>query len=169
MTDDTEETGETDQTEHTGETEQTGETEKTEQTGETGHHLSRRAMLALIGGGVGAVVVGGVVVLRSDDDSGSASDPLREPLPDDPHRLEGIVQVGERYRELVPEEATRAALLAAIPMSEELPETAEALEEELGAQRDQIRTDFDSGDVIDVDGWQFSRTEARLAALISLE
>ena len=40
---------------------------------------------------------------------------------------------------------------------------------QVGRGRDQIRADFDSGDLVDVDGWQFSRTEARLAALISLE
>ncbi|HYF47633.1 MAG TPA: hypothetical protein VD926_15565, partial [Acidimicrobiales bacterium] len=60
-------------------------------------------------------------------------------------------------------------LLAATPMSAELPSTPRALEEEVGARRDQIRADFAAGEVVDVDGWQFSRTEARLAALISLD
>jgi hypothetical protein len=133
--------------------------------------LTRRAVLALLGGGTAAVLVGGTVVLRSrdgDDDPG-ADDPIPDPLPDDAARLEGIALVGARYMELVPEEATREALLAAIPMAEQLPDTPDALEEELGARRDQIRAEFGSGDVVDVDGWQLSRTEARLAALISLE
>ncbi len=143
-------------------------------TASDGGKLSRRAVLALLGGGAGAVVVGGAVVLRSDDDGGGPTrpdavlDPLRDPLRDNPDRMDGIARVGARYRELVPEEATRAALLAAIPMAEELPAAPRALEEEIGAQRDQIRADFEAGDVVAVDGWQFSRTEARLAALISL-
>jgi hypothetical protein len=140
-------------------------------TDERGPRLSRRAMLALLGGGAGAAVLGGAVVLRSDDDDGppTPAEPTLDPLPADPDRLRRIARIGSRYRELVPEEAGRAALLAAIPMAEELPEAPEALEEELGARRDQIRSDFDSGDLVDVDGWQLSRTEARLAALISLE
>jgi hypothetical protein len=131
--------------------------------------LTRRAVLALLGGGAAAVLVGGTVVLRSQDDDGDSTDPIPDPLPDDAARLQGIALVGARYREQVPEEATRDALLAAIPMPEQLPDTPDALEEELGARRDQIRAEFGSGDVVEVDGWQLSRTEARLAALISLE
>lgn len=134
--------------------------------------LTRRAMLALLGGGAATVLVGGTVALRARDDGdggGETGEPPPDPLPDSQARLDGIAQVGTRYRELVPEEATREALLAAIPMAEQLPDTAGALEGELGERREQIRSDFANGDVVDVDGWQLSVTEARLAALISLE
>ena len=134
--------------------------------------ITRRAALAFLGGGA-AVLVGGGIALKARDDGGDSTtdttSPPPDPLPDDAARLEGIAAVGARYRELVPEEATEEALLAAIPMAEELPDTPNALEDELGERRDQIRADFESGEVVDVDGWQLSRTEARLAALISLE
>ena len=131
--------------------------------------LTRRAALALLGGGAAAVLVGGTVVLRSrDDDDAPAAPSTPDPLPDAASRLEGIALVGARYRELVPEEDDEAALLSALGMPAELPDTPGALEAELGAQRDRIRADFSEGEVVTIDGWTLSVTEARLSALVSL-
>jgi hypothetical protein len=132
--------------------------------------ITRRAALALLGSGAAAVLVGGAAARELlEYDSSNTSGPPRDPLPDAAARLDGIARVGARYRELVTDEADRAALLAAIPMAEELADEPSALEDEIGARREQIRSDFATGDVVQVDGWRLSRTEARLAALVSLE
>lgn len=65
-----------------------------------------------------------------------------------------IVEVGRKYRELVPAEATEASLNGLIP--------DKLLREE------QILTDFRNDNTILVDGWILSVTEARQCALFSI-
>jgi hypothetical protein len=81
------------------------------------------------------------------------------------------VMLGQRYREAVPRDdgikplvaALAATFGAAIHVSADDPVVLRRIVGE------QIRRDFQSGQVVDVDGWLLSETEARLCALVSVE
>lgn len=70
----------------------------------------------------------------------------------------GLVAIGTRYRELFPDDDPSA-------VGDGLPDDDPAAG--LAALSDRVRADFESGDVVDVDGWVLARTEARAAAVLA--
>ncbi len=116
--------------------------------------VSRRAILVALGGSLlgGAAIVAGVeFARRGGDEPGVAEGP--------------IARVGEAYLELVPEEASEEALTAKLPAID----ADVAVEPQIAVLRSRIESDFATGDVLTVDGWLLSRTEARAAALVALD
>ena len=126
----------------------------------------RRALQLVVVGGV-AVSVAGIGALVRDDGDGSAtgapdggtdSKSTTGPLPDDP-----VARIGRRYLDEYPEEAD------AILLREQLG-VAGAAASAIGPQLIPIATaDFVAGEIVIIDGWHLSRTEARAAALVALE
>jgi hypothetical protein len=80
-------------------------------------------------------------------------------------------RIGALYLQLVPAEASEAALLAALAPTGEDPTQWWASTDD-AALKDEVRArahaDFETPDVVDLGGWQLARTEARLAALWAL-
>ena len=72
--------------------------------------------------------------------------------------------VGRRYLEMYFHEGDRAWLLKAL-IGAARPQSPEALRTELASRR---RHDFWEGNIVIVDGWVLSRTEARACALTAL-
>jgi hypothetical protein len=122
--------------------------------------ITRRRALQLLGAGAAAVVVAGVGSLRrrDGDGDGAASTTATAPLPDDP-----VARIGRRYLDEVPEEedADRLRELLGVTGS-----ASAALNPTLLPA---VAADFTAGDIVVVDGWHLSRTEARAAALFALE
>ena len=77
------------------------------------------------------------------------------------HRI--VLEVGRRYRALVPQEDNAAALVQAILAQPD--ESTATLRLHL---EEQVRRDFDSGRTVTLNGWILSVTEARQCALFSL-
>ena len=128
--------------------------------------ITRRRALQLVAAGGAVFAIAGVATLlrnRDDDDAATAETPgttapRTDPLPDDP-----IARIGQRYLEQYPDEADTAELRSLIAVSGP---AATAL----GPALVPVATaDFVNGDVVIIDGWHLSRTEARAAALVALE
>lgn len=79
-----------------------------------------------------------------------------------------LVAVGESYLAAHPEESSQARLDGLI-----LPDLGPfGWRRDLGTTRQDFATritqDFSTGDLVELDGWQYSRTEARFAARVAL-
>jgi hypothetical protein len=83
----------------------------------------------------------------------------------------GTRRIGDAYVAVVPAESSADALLAALAPEGEDPAqwwASITLEKLQKPMRRRVHDDFEAGDVVDLDGWQLARTEARLAALYVL-
>ena len=130
--------------------------------------LSRRAVLVLLGTGA-AAVAGAAYVAFTDDPPGDGG----------PGNGRGARRGGRhharrraslrraRYLAAEPSEASSEELASLVGLEAPADDRA-AIEAEIIQAREQIRADFTHDDVVDVDGWQLSRTEARLCALAAL-
>jgi hypothetical protein len=123
--------------------------------------VSRRTVLLGLGGAATAAfvaVAAGVTLADRDDSSDDAGG--------DRTTEESVVRVGEAYRAAYPDEDDQSLL------ERELPDLDGARGAELDARLrlldERVRQDFADGDVVLVDGWLLSRTEARAAALVSI-
>ena len=117
----------------------------------------------------GVVVVGGGLVARQllDDDE-PAPPATTAPPPPEPRSTMGdaLVAVGTRYLEEVPEEADQALLLEQLPALEgTVPDRPGPM---LGVLAPQAEADHVAGDLVELDGWVLSVTEARAAALYAV-
>jgi len=128
----------------------------------------RRTVLKGLAAG-GAVVVGGGLVARQVLDDGEAAAPTTTaPPPSEPRSTMGdaLVAVGARYLEDEPQEADEAFLLDQLPALEgTVPERPGPM---LGVLAPQVVADHSAGDLVELDGWILSVTEARAAALYAL-
>jgi len=83
-------------------------------------------------------------------------------------RPEELMRLGELYLELHPEEASTRRLSGLVfpdlgPFAWQIdPETARS------SFARQVQRDFETGEIVVIDGWRLSRTEARLGALLLL-
>ena len=75
---------------------------------------------------------------------------------------EAVKTIGNKYRSLVPDEKNVGSLVNLLmkDLSDDKAGLAESLEEK-------IKTDFDAGNIVLVDGWVLSVSEARQCALFS--
>jgi hypothetical protein len=95
--------------------------------------------------------------------------PAYDPLLAQPELLsriwepETLVEMGALYRNLTPGERTEEALVAVL--FPKAPGTAASTVEWV---KERIRDDFREGDLVMLDGWMLSRTEARQCALYSI-
>jgi hypothetical protein len=80
-------------------------------------------------------------------------------------RVDAVARVGEAYLRLVERDEHPDGNSVAEPAGATGADAFHRLESEAGA----VRRDFEKGDVISVDGWRLSSTEARMAALVALE
>lgn len=74
-----------------------------------------------------------------------------------------VVVLGQRYLAAHPEDADREALRRALGLDRADPEATKL--ERIDAA---LRHDLETGDVVDIEGWQLTRTECRLYALAAL-
>ncbi|MEE8526836.1 MAG: hypothetical protein V3T72_23120 [Thermoanaerobaculia bacterium] len=129
-----------------------------------GNKISRRDLLW---GAAGAAVTGSTVLLWKAMDAPSASSRSRsaktvEKLADSAAASAAVL--GSKYLEQVPDEHDQRNLVRLL--EERLAgSTQESL---LARSRECIQRDYRDGEVVVVDGWQLSRTEARFYALASL-
>ncbi len=128
----------------------------------------RRTVLKGLAAG-GAVVVGGGLIARQVLDDGEAAAPTTTaPPPSEPRSTMGdaLVAVGARYLEDEPQEADQAFLLDQLPALEgTVPERPGPM---LSVLAPQAVADHSAGDLVELDGWILSVTEARAAALYAL-
>jgi hypothetical protein len=115
--------------------------------------------------GIGAGLAGWRLV---EDGDGAAAPTTTAPTPPDPvSSLDAaLVAVGTRYLAVTPEEADRQVLLDALPPLEGM--VPERPGQGLAVLADQAAADHASGEVVVLDSWVLSRTEARAAALYAL-
>ncbi len=121
--------------------------------------ISRRQALFLLAGGT--VAAGGAIVAFRRDGDGSPD----EPHPDGPSSpvVSGeLAVIGERYLTRVPDEASTEVLTERL----DLPEGP--VLGSFAAVRARIHRELAEGEVVTVDGWVLSVTEARLCALVAL-
>ena len=114
--------------------------------------IPRRAALALLAGSGLGLVVGCSSGPSAEE---RACERVQGAVPEVPR---GLVVIGTRYRELHPDDDWNA-------VGEDLPRQDGA--RALDALTDRVRTDFETGDVVDVDGWVLARSEARAAAVLA--
>lgn len=81
----------------------------------------------------------------------------------EPQELDGIASVGRAYLVAYPEEGTPRELRRVLRLGD-----SRGLEQRLRDFAPSVRQDFAIGDVVSIDDWRLSRTEARLAALVCL-
>jgi len=128
----------------------------------------RRTVLKGLAAG-GAVVVGGGLIARQVLDDGEAPAPTTTaPPPSEPRSTMGdaLVAVGARYLEDEPQEADQAFLLDQLPALEgAVPERPGPM---LGVLAPQAVADHTAGELVELDGWILSVTEARAAALYAV-
>jgi hypothetical protein len=128
--------------------------------------LSRRTVLA----GLAAGIVGAAIGLRLYWPGGSVTREARR-LADILRHPDSASWLGRLYLEEKPREADAALLVTLIGAARgpALPPASPAADEALRADLDErIRNDFIYGNMVAVDGWLLSLTEARLCALVSL-
>jgi hypothetical protein len=95
--------------------------------------------------------------------------PAYDPLLAEPELLsriwepETLMEIGALYRNLTPGERTEEALVAVL-----FPKAAGSTASTVEWVRERIRDDFREGDLVMLDGWMLSRTEARQCALYSI-
>ena len=125
----------------------------------SGPNISRRRLL---GAGLSAAGLIGVGAWRLFDD-GPPTEPALAPPASVVTADRLVEEVGERYLAETPTEADRSRLADLLPdgfgrqasMTDFGPATAE-----------RIAADFSDGSMIELDGWLFSLTECRAAALL---
>ncbi len=78
---------------------------------------------------------------------------------------DGIAQLGRAYLRRHPEESDAGRLVRQLPG---VRATTRAVRPQLPGLASTIVDDFDAGRVVNVDGWELARTEARAAAAIAL-
>lgn len=118
-------------------------------------NLDRRRMLGLLAGSSVGLVVGGCSFFGEESSFGCADlEGAYEPT-------SGLVAIGSRYRELYPDDDP-SAVGDAVPEADG--DEGVALDVVF---TEQVRADFDAGDIVDVDGWVLARSEARVAALLA--
>jgi hypothetical protein len=122
--------------------------------------FTRRSFLA----GLAAGIAGAALGLRLYLSGGGASREAARLAGMLPH-AQSAARLGRLYLEGAPQEADAARLVALINAAPAPTDTDEALRAKLDAR---IRDDFINNDLVAVDGWLLSRTEARLCALVSL-
>lgn len=76
---------------------------------------------------------------------------------------EAIAELGRRYLDAHPKDADRETLRRALGLD---PSDSEATR--LARIDDALRRDLDAGNVVDIEGWQLTRTECRLYAALAL-
>jgi len=124
---------------------------------------SRRAVLAALLGGGAVVATGTAYVAISGGDDGPDTDAAPAEVPPD----DALAALGRRYLRDHPDEADAAVLLAALPaLGGAVPDDPTT---QLAVLRDQVAADYESGAVVEVDGWILALTEARAAALYALD
>jgi hypothetical protein len=95
--------------------------------------------------------------------------PAYDPLLAEPELLsqiwepETLVEMGALYRNLTPGERTEEALVAVL-----FPKAQGTAASTVEWVKERIRDDFREGDLVMLDGWMLSRTEARQCALYSI-
>lgn len=128
----------------------------------------RRTVLRGLAAG-GAVVVGGGLVARQVLDDGEVVAPTTTAAPPPEPRStmgDALVAVGTRYLTDEPQEADEAFLLDQLPALEgTVPERPGPM---LGVLAPQAVADHTAGEMVELDGWILSVTEARAAALYAL-
>jgi hypothetical protein len=127
----------------------------------------RRTVLKGLAAG-GVAVVGGGLVARQVLDDDEPAPPATTTPPPEPRSTMGdaLVAVGTRYLDEVPEEADQAFLLEQLPALEgTVPERPGP---RLGVLAPQAVADHAAGELVGLDGWVLSVTEARAAALYAL-
>lgn len=136
--------------------------------------VTRRRFLGLaVGGGVvGAAAAYGIVQLAGGDDtkqSAGSSTTASSTQPVSPTETipagadSAYARVGRAYLQQAPEESSTDALQQALP-----PEFTAGGAPNWGALGPQVGTDYTKGDIVTLDGWRMSRTEARAAAYVAL-
>lgn len=128
--------------------------------------LTRRQLL-LSAGGLVVLTAGGGIGLAAC--GGTAGEQVGEdhPIPSD---VSGLDAIGVAYVIATPDEASREALEEALGLAVAAATDAVPAPVDLLAQRaTTIRGDFHTDDVVELDGWVLSRTEARIAALAAFE
>ena len=74
-----------------------------------------------------------------------------------------VATLGKQYLAEHPEDADREGLRRALGLDHALPEATQ-----LARIDDAVRRDLETGDVVELEGWQLTRTECRLYALAAL-
>ena len=123
--------------------------------------LSRRHfLLAATATGTTAILGTGMLAACTPADERSQDEP-------DPwEAAEGLVAIGAAYLATAEAEADRAAVAAALGVTAGTPREPGP---RLAARAGEVRDDFASGDVVEVDGWVLARTEAQICALAAFD
>ena len=74
-----------------------------------------------------------------------------------------MIEIGDLYREQIPEERTEGALVAVL-----LREGSDENFDDTEFMGEQVRMDYEQEDIVILEGWMLSRTEVRQCALLSL-
>jgi len=128
--------------------------------------ITRRQLLIGAGGVMALTTTGalGLVACGGDEEPATPADATR---PD----VDGLDAIGVAYVAVTPDEDRRDAVLAALGL--DAPADADTVVDDaaldpttlLAARATSIRSDYATGEVVELDGWVLSRTEARIAAL----
>jgi len=120
------------------------------------HHIGRRTFVGLLAasGIVGASLANDLArgASRADATTAAAKGP------------DGVVRLGKAYLRAHPREADTKFLLARLPGID----PTQRVRPQMPTLVPSITQDFETGRVITVQGWQLSRTEARVAAAVAL-
>jgi hypothetical protein len=122
--------------------------------------MGRRRFVGLLAAGGAAVMVGAHDLIdgRASASTSAAAVGARKHGPD------GVVTLGKAYLKAHPGEANRRFLLAHLPGID----ATQPVRGQLPSLARPAALDFGAGQVVTVQGWQFSRTEARAAAAVAL-
>lgn len=135
-------------------------TERPEAPAEPDGRVSRRAVLVLLAGGAAATAGVGAYYLSRDSAPGSDGDGP----PPSVDTSSGVARVGAAYLGAYPDEADPATLAGQLGISA----TDAAAMEFLARSSEAIQREFDTGEVVNLDGWRLSVSEARASALVAL-
>ncbi|MEJ2163699.1 MAG: hypothetical protein P8X60_10455 [Robiginitalea sp.] len=95
--------------------------------------------------------------------------PAYDPLIAEPELLsfiwdtETMIEMGALYRDLTPEEDTEDELLQML-----LGDPPEQTDDPVQVVNDRVESDYETSDIVMLEGWMLSRTEARQCALLSI-
>lgn len=115
--------------------------------------ISRRTAIGLLAGAGAAAALGLAYVAK--EKLGDDPAPPPPPAAANTSSTGGIVAIGEAYLAVTPDEQTEEALQAVLDSSTPVDE--------------QVAADFTEGRTVQLDGWVFAVTEARVAALAALQ
>lgn len=127
--------------------------------------LSRRRFLgALLALSVTGLLPRRALALLAPGATTAPTTPTAEVEPPPVGGLDGVDAVGSIYLHHHPEEAATGVLRASLGLAPDRdPERG------MDRLRRRIQADFEIPDIVAIDGWRLSRTEARWAALLHLE